>query len=145
MTRAPIHPSLPQNDSPQQQAARQAQLASSQQIYVWTDAIPTLPDVPAVTAVPTADEPTLEWFLKLGGILLGLARNQLSVKLDAYGRIATGLATVLARDALIAFEIGAGMAAAVSAIMVSQGFRPSGRRSDLAGRERVLLFQHGQK
>jgi len=65
--------------------------------------------------------------------------------LDAYGRIATGLSTVLAGDALIALEIGAGMAAAVSAIMVSQGFRPSGRRSDLAGRERVLLFRQGQK
>lgn len=101
MTRAPIHPSLPQNDSPQQQAARQAQLASSQQIYVWTDAIPTLPDVPAVTAVPTADEPTLEWFLKLGGILLGLARNQLSVKLDSSlkGELATTPATIAAQHA----------------------------------------------
>lgn len=101
MTSAPIHPSLPQNDSPQQQAARQAQLASSQQIYVWTDAIPTLPDVPAVTAVPTADEPTLEWFLKLGGILLGLARNQLSVKLDSSlkGELATTPATIAAQHA----------------------------------------------
>lgn len=101
MTRAPTHPSLPQNDTPQQQAARQAQLASSQTLYAWTDQVPTLPKVPVATNVPPADEPTFEWFLKLGGILLGLARNQLSVKLSSSlkGELATTPATIAAQHA----------------------------------------------
>ena len=101
MTVAPVHPSLPQNDTPQQQAARAAQLAATQALYVWTDSVPTLPDVPVVATVPAADQPTLEWFLKLGGILLGLARNQLSVKLSSSlkGELATPPATIAAQHA----------------------------------------------
>ncbi len=101
MTVAPVHPSLPQNDTPQQQAARAAQLGATQALYMWTDSVPSLPDVPVVTTVPAADQPTLEWFLKLGGILLGLARNQLSVKLSSSlkGELATPPAAIVAQHA----------------------------------------------
>ena len=86
MSTAPAHPSLPQNDTPAQQAARAAQIATSRTVYSWSDTVPTLPGVPVAATVPFADEPTLEWGLILVGILLGVARNQLRIKLSSVAK-----------------------------------------------------------
>jgi arachidonate 15-lipoxygenase len=79
MPTAPANPSLPQNDTPAQKAARAAQLAAAQSVYGW-GAAATLPGVPVAGSVPKDDEPTLDWFGKLISIGLGIARNQLAVK-----------------------------------------------------------------
>lgn len=86
MTTAPAHPSLPQNDTPAQQAARKTQIDTSRTVYTWSDTVATLPGVPVAATVPFADEPTLEWGLVLIGILLGVARNQLAIKLSSVGK-----------------------------------------------------------
>jgi len=86
MQRAPVDPSLPQNDTPAQQSARAAQLDATRVTYQWTTAVPTLPGVPVVAALPSSEEPTLEWWLLLIGIGLDIARNQIAVKLAAIGR-----------------------------------------------------------
>ncbi len=75
------NPTLPQNDTPAQQAARAVQLAATQAVYVWTTDVPTLPGVPLATDVPRNDEPTIAWFLILVGVGLGIVRNALTVKL----------------------------------------------------------------
>ena len=74
-------PSLPQDDTPAEQAARAAQIAAAQSAYVWTTAIPTLPGVPLATDVPKNDEPTIAWFGVLIGVGLAIVRNALTVKL----------------------------------------------------------------
>ncbi|WP_432769609.1 lipoxygenase family protein [Sphingopyxis sp.] len=74
-------PSLPQDDTPTEQAARAAQIAAAQSVYVWTTAIPTLPGVPLATDVPKNDEPTIAWFGVLIGVGLAIVRNALTVKL----------------------------------------------------------------
>ncbi|MBO9695993.1 MAG: arachidonate 15-lipoxygenase [Sphingopyxis sp.] len=79
-------PTLPQNDSPAQQAARAAQLAATQAIYTWTTDVPTLPGVPLATSVPKNDEPTIAWFLILIGVGLDIVRNALTVKLGGVDR-----------------------------------------------------------
>lgn len=86
MQRAPVDPTLPQNDTPTQQAARAAQLDATCNVYQWTTAVPTLPGVPAVAQLPSSEEPTLEWWVLLVGIGLNIARNQIAVKLAAIGR-----------------------------------------------------------
>ena len=88
---APADPSLPQNDTPAQQAARTAQLAKTQQTYGWTTTVPSLPTVPLVEGVPANETPTLEWWLLLGGILIKLVRNHIAVELQAIERGAVGL------------------------------------------------------
>ena len=89
---APISPSLPQNDTQSQRQARQAQLAASQAQYEWTDCVPSVEGVPVVKTLPTAENPTLEWWLKLAKIVLELARNQIEVEcaLIAQGRVRSG-------------------------------------------------------
>ncbi len=77
---APISPSLPQNDTQSQRQARQEQLAASQAQYEWTDCVPSVEGVPVVKTLPTAENPTLEWWLKLAKIVLELARNQIEVE-----------------------------------------------------------------
>ncbi|HKX89555.1 MAG TPA: lipoxygenase family protein [Sphingopyxis sp.] len=74
-------PTLPQNDTPVQQAARAAQLTATQTVYTWTTDVPTLPGVPLATDVPKNDEPTIAWFVILIGVGLGIVRNALTVKL----------------------------------------------------------------
>ena len=74
-------PTLPQDDTPAQQAARAAQLAATQSVYTWTTDVPTLPGVPLATTVPKNDEPTIAWFVILIGVGLGIVRNALTVKL----------------------------------------------------------------
>ena len=82
----PAAPSLPQNDSPAQQAARAAQLAASRQTYVWDTAVPSLPGVPLAQSVPLDNLPTLQWWGLLIGISLKIVRNALAVKLGGVGR-----------------------------------------------------------
>ncbi|MBJ7500511.1 MAG: arachidonate 15-lipoxygenase [Sphingopyxis sp.] len=74
-------PTLPQNDTPAQRAARAAQLAATQTVYTWATDVPTLPGVPLATDVPKNDEPTIAWFVTLIGVGLDIVRNALTVKL----------------------------------------------------------------
>ncbi|WCM27647.1 arachidonate 15-lipoxygenase [Sphingomonas sp. QA11] len=102
MTRAAIHPSLPQNDTPAQKAAREAQIATACASYVWTTDVPTLPGVPLAATVPASDEPTIPWFLILIAVGLKIARNVIAVKLAGLGQgqldsAPQGLADALAR------------------------------------------------
>lgn len=82
----PADPSLPQNDTPAQQAARAAQLAASQLTYVWDDNVATLPGVPLAKSVPPDNLPTLQWWGLLIGISLKIVRNALAVKLGGVDR-----------------------------------------------------------
>lgn len=75
------NPSLPQQDTPAQQAARAAQLTATQAVYKWTTDVPTLPGVPLATQVPKNDTPTIAWFAILIGVGLAIVRNALTVKL----------------------------------------------------------------
>ncbi len=77
----PTNPSLPQNDTPAQRAARAAQLLAAQGEYGW-GAAATLPGVPVVDTVPKSNSPTLAWFVSLIGIGLQIARNQLSFEIS---------------------------------------------------------------
>ena len=78
----PAAPSLPQQDTPAEQAARAAQLAATRQVYMWTTDEPSLPGVPLATDVPKQDMPTIAWFAILIGVGLAIVRNALAVKLD---------------------------------------------------------------
>lgn len=60
--------------------------------------------------------------------------------LDAYRSLLPGLRRLLVSGGLAALEVGAGQAAAVSAIAADSGLRPAGTRRDLAGIERVVLI-----
>lgn len=82
----PAAPSLPQDDTPLQQAARTVQLAASQQAYVWNDAATTLPGVPLAQSVPADNLPTLEWWGLLITVSLAIVRNALAVKLASADR-----------------------------------------------------------
>lgn len=78
---APAHPSLPQNDTPAQQAARAAQLVAAQGVYRWTTAVPSLPGAPLLDGQPPANEqPTLTWLILLADELLAIVKNHLAVK-----------------------------------------------------------------
>lgn len=76
-----VDPTLPQNDTPAQRAARATQLTATQAVYVWTTDVPTLPGVPLATNVPRSDVPTIAWFGKLITIGIAIVRNALAVKL----------------------------------------------------------------
>jgi len=91
MTRAATRPSLPQNNTPAQKAAREAQIATACAAYVWTTEVPSLPGVPLAATVPASDEPTIPWFLILLGVGLKIARNAIAVKLSGLdqGQLAT--------------------------------------------------------
>jgi arachidonate 15-lipoxygenase len=82
----PADPTLPQQDTPAQQAARAGQLAASRQTYVWSDAVATLPGVPLAASVPLDNLPTLQWWGLLIGISLKIVRNALAVKLGGVDR-----------------------------------------------------------
>lgn len=79
MPRAAANPSLPQNDTPAQKAARASQLAQAQTSYVWTVSQPNLPGVPVAASVPASDQPTLEWFWILIWVGVAIVRNQANV------------------------------------------------------------------
>ena len=74
-------PTLPQDDTPAEQAARAEQLVATQAVYTWTTDVPTLPGVPLATNVPKNDEPTIAWLVILIGVGLDIVRNALAVKL----------------------------------------------------------------
>lgn len=59
---------------------------------------------------------------------------------DCYRRLAPHIARLLAPGGLFAVEVGAGMAAGVAAVFEAAGLAETGRRRDLAGIERCLLF-----
>lgn len=78
---APANPSLPQDDTPAEQAARAAQLAQTQTVYRWTTAVPSLPGAPLLDGAPPANEqPTLTWLILLADELLAIVKNHLAVK-----------------------------------------------------------------
>lgn len=77
---APVTPTLPQNDTPAQIAARGAQLSASQLVYQWTQTVPSLPGVPVVATLPKREDPSLEWWLKLLPILIAIAKNKIAVE-----------------------------------------------------------------
>lgn len=101
---APISPTLPQNASPASREARAAQLATACAAYQWTDSVASLPGVPVVASLPSAETPTLEWWLKLVAILAGLVKNQIAVEEQwlADGLAALDPAVILADKALVA-------------------------------------------
>lgn len=59
--------------------------------------------------------------------------------LDAYRAVAPRLAPRLAEGGLVAFEVGAGQASGVAAILGKAGFEPMEPIRDLAGHDRVVL------
>src|SRR5262249_4539911 len=59
--------------------------------------------------------------------------------LEARRKLARDLPRVLASDAFVALEIGAGQADAVSAILRAAQLEPQARRTDLSGQDRCLL------
>lgn len=79
-------PSLPQQDTPAGQAARQAQLANSCARYVWDTDVATLPGVPLAASVPADNLPTLAWWGLLIDISLKIVRNALTIKLRGVDR-----------------------------------------------------------
>jgi arachidonate 15-lipoxygenase len=85
MSRAAVQPTLPQNDTPAEQAKRIAQIAAARVTYEWTTTVPTLPGVPLATTVPSNDEPTLAWFLLLIEVGLKIAFNRLALDLAGDG------------------------------------------------------------
>lgn len=108
---APVSPSLPQNDTPAQQAARAAQLALTQQQYQWTTAVPSLPGAPVVAQLPANEQPTLTWWVLLGEIFITLVRNHLAVKLAAVEQGLLPLApAAIAADSLAVDAIEADIA-----------------------------------
>jgi release factor glutamine methyltransferase len=58
--------------------------------------------------------------------------------LEAYGRIAAGLAAVLAPGGRALFEVGVGQGAAVAALLREAGFGAMAVHADLDGRDRVV-------
>ena len=85
MSRAAVQPTLPQNDTPAEQAQRIAQIAASRVTYEWTTSVPSLPGVPLSATVPSNDEPTLAWFLLLIEVGLKIAFNRLALDLSQQG------------------------------------------------------------
>lgn len=95
MPRAPANPSLPQNDSPQVQAQRAAQLAATRLVYEWDVADPNLTGVPLSAKVPPGDKPTIAWSIILIGIGLAIARNVITIKLEGVDKSELGAASAL--------------------------------------------------
>ncbi len=60
--------------------------------------------------------------------------------LAAYRQLAKSLPPVLARDAIVVLEIGAGQAVDVTALFADAGFLKVGERADLGGHVRGLVF-----
>ncbi len=82
----PVSPTLPQMDTPAQQAARAEQLDVSRACYVWNTEVPTLPGVPLAATVPADNLPTLAWWGLLIDIAVEIVRNALAVKLGGVDR-----------------------------------------------------------
>lgn len=61
--------------------------------------------------------------------------------LDAYRQLSKALLPVLAPDAVVVIEIGAGQAGDVTALFVDAGFERTTTRADLGGHIRALVFK----
>ena len=87
--------------------------------------------------IPTADiaglDPEVAKFEPLGALDGG------ADGLDCYRLLAAGAGRFLAEDGVIAFEVGAGQATAVAALLTDAGFDLRGVRRDLAGIERCVV------
>lgn len=119
---APANPSLPQNDTPEGQAARAVQLDLTRLSYAWTTAVPSLPEVPVVSGLPANETPTLTWWVMLTEIFVQLIENHLAVQKAAIecGLVADA-AGIAANEAL-----AAGIAADVAAIKAKIAHNASG-------------------
>ncbi|WP_417622039.1 lipoxygenase family protein [Parasphingorhabdus sp.] len=73
--RGASHPSLPQNDTIEQRAARREQIADTCAEYQWTCDVATLPGVPLATKVPSDDQPSIEWWFKVLEVGLEIIEN----------------------------------------------------------------------
>lgn len=62
--------------------------------------------------------------------------------LDAIRKVVPLVAAVQAAGGQIALEVGHGQAPAVEDVLAAAGYRPAGRRPDLAGIERVVVGEH---
>lgn len=137
---APSNPSLPQNDTPAEQAARAAQLATARQSYVWTTTVPSLPGVPLSAKVPPADSPTLTWWLDLVRIGVAIARNQIAVKQAAIEQGLAGFDPIaLAADAAVCDMIEADMAKTLAKLAQSHPTTATGFIADLEALGGVLV------
>lgn len=76
-------PSLPQNDSPTQQAKRKQQIIEAQSQYIWTNTLPNVIGVPMSKTVPESDKPTIEWFLKVIDVALEIVENTIANATEA--------------------------------------------------------------
>ena len=92
---APLSPSLPQNDTAAEQQARKEQLAESQAQYEWTDTVPAVDGVPVVKVLPKAEKPSVEWWLKLLGIVIEMAKNVVAVETSLVEQGLSSLDTAL--------------------------------------------------
>ena len=107
---APANPSLPQNDTPEQQAARAVQLDLTRLGYQW-GTVGSLPEVPVVQGLPANETPTLSWWVMLAGILVKLVENHLAVQLEALARDPLVEAGEVAANQALAAKIKAEIAA----------------------------------
>lgn len=69
------NPTLPQNDSPQEQAKRKSQLTYSQQSYIWDLHNPNVGPVPMAQFVPKEASPTLTWSVNVIKVLIPIVEN----------------------------------------------------------------------
>lgn len=100
MSTAPTHPSLPQNNSPEQRAARQKQILEAQAAYEWGN-VGSLPNVPVLASKPLNELPTLEWWVILVGVAIQITRNHLQVRANQEsGNTLTTLAAIARCDAI---------------------------------------------
>lgn len=83
---APVTPTLPQNDTPEQKQERQDQITATQAEYQWTDKVSSLPGVPAVEKLPANEDPSLEWWVKLVKVVAEIALNQIAIDIDNVAR-----------------------------------------------------------
>ena len=87
--------------------------------------------------IPDGDIPGLEPEVARFDPLAALAGG--TDGLDAYRLLAPMLPDLLTEPGTVAFEVGAGQAAAVAALLEAAGLLPAGSRRDLAGIERCVV------
>ncbi len=76
------NPSLPQNDSPASQQLRAKQLIDAKREYTWSNQVVNLVGVPMSTAVPAADQPTLEWHALVTEAMIEVGKNLLATRVN---------------------------------------------------------------
>ncbi|QJB70843.1 arachidonate 15-lipoxygenase [Parasphingorhabdus halotolerans] len=73
--RGASHPSLPQNDSPEQKTEREQQISNTCEQYQWTTEVEALPGVPLAKAMPSDDDPSIAWWLDVLHVGLDIIKN----------------------------------------------------------------------